>query len=178
MFDPIYCVKCRLQIDGADTFCKHCGSDQRHPSRRPKTATSADLPAAAVPTQPRQRPSLLLVEHRLIALDDGSQFVTGVVENDADEECLASEIRVNTLDGDGCQIGSLADNAFNIAPHNAWKFLIPVPFPGCLGYTVVLLRGDYMTHRLELEHQRHRQALEWQQEQEERAAWLFFWLNI
>lgn len=155
MLDPVFCTNCRSPIPEADLFCKQCGSDQRPPSRRTVTqetstpVANAELEALKleVERESRHLPRLIILGHRLTTTQQGKQFLIGVVQNDAHEECLQAQIHINILDADMSQIAAVTDQTLNIAAHGSWKFAIPVTFPGAQNYRIVDLRGTYETNR-------------------------------
>jgi len=44
MEHPMYCVKCKAQVNPAASFCHKCGADQRSPSRRPVPTGTDTVP--------------------------------------------------------------------------------------------------------------------------------------
>jgi hypothetical protein len=66
--EVVYCRKCKNQVESADTFCKHCGEDQRPPQ------VTAPAPTNAVPSAAAKH-GLLKIATRIVLLCLSFHFV-------------------------------------------------------------------------------------------------------
>lgn len=69
--NPVFCIRCRQQIDSSDVFCQYCGANQRIPLQQPTPDPTLTVPAA-------QQAQATALQHQQVAQQQGLATKVGV----------------------------------------------------------------------------------------------------